>query len=168
MSRHVDHSRKAWTAIIGVIVTATLSGCTEGTATTCPPVGMYNHLSVQLTGDASQIEEVRLCDLDGFCSQLDDGRQPVETSSSPLVGGVTPTVASTSPLDEFSPYTASGSGNSWSFRMDDHLERGTITAYYADGSVAAEVTTDFVWERVGSTTECGRQVEAGPIVLPVN
>ena len=112
MSRHVDHSRKALTAIIGVIVTATLSGCAGEPYTVCSAVGYINTLSVQLTGDASQVEEVRLCDLDGFCSQLDNGRQPVETSSSPLVGGVTPTGASTSPLEELSPYTASGSGNS--------------------------------------------------------
>jgi hypothetical protein len=167
MSNHVDHCRKALTALVGVIIATTLAGCTGAPFTTCSAVGYINTLSVQLTGDASQIEEVRLCDLDGFCSQLDSEMQSVETSSSPLVGGANLTISSTSPVDELSPYTASGSGNSWSFQMPNQPEQVTITARYADESVAAEVTTDLAWER-GGTTECGGPVEAGPIVLPLN
>jgi len=51
--------------------------------------------------------------------------------------------------------------------MPNQPEQGSITAHYADDSVAAEVTTDLVWEHVEGTTDCGGPVEAGPIVLPL-
>ncbi|TFB66849.1 hypothetical protein [Cryobacterium sp. Hz9] len=168
MSNRANRSRKALMALVGVVVAAAISGCSGAPSTICSAVGYINTLSVQLTGDASQITEVRLCDLDGVCSEIDHGVQPIEASQSPLVGGVDPTVRSFAPSSrDLSPYTASGSGNSWSVQMPTQPEQGSITAHYADGSVAAEVTTDLIWEDVEGTTECGGPVEAGPIVIPL-
>jgi len=153
MSSRIDHSRKGLTALVGVFVVIMLSGCTGGAATVCSAVGYISTLSVELTGDATQIQEVRLCDGDGACSGLD---------------GVVPTVTSPGPLgDDIPLYTASGSGNSWSFKMPNEPERVSITAYYSDGSTAAEVTTDVVWEDVGDTTDCKGPAKADPIIVPL-
>ena len=168
MSNRANRSRKALMALVGVVVAAAISGCSGAPAIICSAVGYINTLSVQLTGDAGQITEVRLCDLGGVCSENDHGVQPIQASQSPLVGGVDPTVRSSAPWSrDFLPYTASGSGKSWSVQMPTQPEQGSITAYYADGSVAAEVTTGLVWEHVEGTTDCGGPVEAGPIVLPL-
>jgi len=154
MSNRADHSRKGLTALVGVFVVILLSGCTGGADTVCSAVGYISTLSVELTGDATQIQEVRLCDRDGACSGLDV---------------VDPTVSSPGPSgDDIPLYTASGSGNSWSFKMPNEPEQVSITAYYADGSIAAEVTTDVVWEDVGDTTGCKGPAKADPIVLPLN
>jgi len=154
MSNRIDHSRKGLTVLVGVFVVILLSGCTGGAATVCSAVGYIRTLTVELTGDATQIQDVRLCDRDGACSGLD---------------GLDPTVSSPGPLgDDIPPYTASGSANSWSFTMPNQPEEVTITAYYADGTIAAEATTDVVWEDVGDTTNCKGPAKATPVIMPLN
>ena len=168
MSAAVGRSRRTLTALACVILASTLVGCTGEWDRVCTAIGYIDSLSVELTGDASQVVEVRLCDVDGECSHLAGGTQPVEASPSPRDNGVSPTASPAQIVDELSLYTASGSDNSWSFRIFNKPESGTITAYYADGSVAAEATADFEWKQVGGTTECGGPAEAGPIVIALN
>ena len=152
-------------AVVGV---STLVGCTGDWNRVCTAVGYIHTLSVELTGDASQIAEVRVCDRDGGCSYLDQGTRPVDASSFPLVTGGSPTEIPAPTGEELSLYSARGSDNSWSFQMANTPEGGIITAYFADGAIAAEASADFEWQQVGGTTGCGGPTEAGPIVLALN
>jgi len=168
MSSAIGRIPRAATALVCGFVILALVGCAGERVTVCPAVGYIHTLSVELTGDASQIAEVRVCDRDGGCSYLDQGTQPVDASSFPLVTGGSPTEIPTPRGEELSLYTARGSDNSWSFQMANTPEGGIITAYFADGAIAAEAAADFDWQQVGGITECGGPAEAGPIVFALN
>jgi len=91
------------TSTCRIFVVIMLTGCTGGATTVCSAVGYIRTLSVELTGDVTQIRQVRLCDRDGACSGL-DGLDPIVSSPGPSG-------------DDIPLYTASGSGNSRSFTM---------------------------------------------------
>jgi hypothetical protein len=157
--------RRVLSALGGFIIATSISGCSGLVLDACPAVAYGSTLYVQLVGDASQIREVRLCDLDGNCSQFDDDSQPFRTD--PPLKVVDPSDYTPAPSTEaLPPYIARGGGNSWSLDMLlDRADRGTITAYNTDGTVAAEVTTEWEWTRIDGSAKCGGTTEAGPVIL---
>ncbi|TAJ46608.1 MAG: hypothetical protein EPO52_13670 [Herbiconiux sp.] len=167
-------SARAWLVGSGVLALGGLAGCVGQPLAACPAVGYVSTLSVQLQGDASAIEEVRVCDLQGLCSVPEASLVPAATSPSTAVSQPQPLEYASPEFDdpvEVQPMLATGrfDGRMWVFVMYvGASDVVTATAYRGDGTVAGEVSSPLTWQRVGGTAECGGPMEAGPVILPVS
>lgn len=144
--------RKPLVPLVAVLATS-LAGCiTEA----CPAIGWSSSLTVELTGDASQVHLVELCS-EGVCSgpvqcAPNEGATTFSLEESIGTTGAGTSSEGTEP-EEPAPYSAS--------RVDDNTwNRGfmmqaptavTVRALTAGGRVLAEENFTLEWTRVGGS-----------------
>lgn len=151
-------------AVLMLAVCIPVAGC----STVCPAIGWVNSITVELAGDVSRVDTVRLC-ADGACSEL-----------RPVPGTPAPRIVVTTPLDATAPvtpnvqptmapfYAARIDAYTWRFTVSmsspDHV---TAKALSPTGAVIAEKEADLDWKRVGGSAQCGGPAEASPVLLAV-
>lgn len=158
--------RKPLVPLVAVLA-ASLAGCmTEA----CPAIGWSSSLTVELTGDTSQVHLVELCS-EGVCSgpvqrAPDQGSKVFSTV--PTTGAVSMgTVREGRELDDPSMFSASRvDDNTW--RMGFMMQAPTavtVRALTDGGKVLAEEDFILKWKRVGGSEQCGGPMKADPVVL---
>lgn len=143
-------------------VSLPLSGCSNA----CTTIGYVSTLTVNLEGDASTVDEVRIC-AGEVCSVSE------LPSASPriVVQESLDAKASPTPAPEPSPsyYGARADADTWvfTFTLGPHPEHVSVRALAEDGTVLAEQENDLVWTRTGGTAQCGGPVTTPPITLAI-
>lgn len=138
----VGRRRAGIVAVAGLVTVMCLTGCAPFA---CSAIGWSNTLTVQLEGDTTAVDQVQLC--------TDDGCAPAEDAD--LSG----------PLGFVS--VEAQDGDSWTFSVGmDRLERFTVRALAADGTVLSDTEVAPEWVRVGGSAQCGGPGEATVAVRP--
>jgi hypothetical protein len=149
-------------AVLLLAVCAPVAGC----STACPAIGWVNSVTVELTGDVSQVATVQLC-ADGACSEL----RPEPRTAEPRIVVTTPLDPTARVTRQAPPamapfYAERIDAGTWRFTVNmsspDHVTARVLTSA---GEVLIEKDTDLEWKRVGGSAQCGGPSEAPPLEL---
>lgn len=142
-------SIKALGMLVLVGVGGVLGGCAQG----CSAVGLYDVVTVELEGDATEVERVAWVELcvDAVCGSS-TGQFAAGPPSSP---------------DPRAPYTITvGERELWAVDVEGASADVTATAHAADGSALGATSETLTWDPETETRSCpGGPVEGGPMVV---
>ena len=134
---------KRWLGLVGAFGFATvlgLAGCSSPGGV-CSAVGWINKLTITLTGDLSDVADVKLC-VEDQCAPTDNS-QPSEA------------------LAQVTHAQQDGSTGTWIFMTGMGSPADfTVRVYAADGTVLSDAQSAPEWVRVGGSEECGGPGEA--------
>ena len=141
-----------------------LPGCVTDA---CPAIGYVSSLTVNVTGNAAAVSEVRLCDNKG-CSQPAPTPGPPATKET-VAPTFAPEVPSPTPPASFPPFHGQRTdSDTWVFTLSLGTPSDiTVRALGADGAVLAEQEHHLEWTRVGGSERCGGPMATPPILLSV-